>query len=94
MLHLINMNLQLVHLGYGSVGPFGLLSNNSSMVKYFFDEKTFEKYNYFAFPANSSSCTIVIHKEDFVTLIKETPSICNNKINFKNFEQPSLNEVT
>ena len=87
------MNLQRFYLGHGAVGPFGLLCNNGSTVKYFFDENTFEKFNYFAFPANSSSCTVVMHKEDFVTLIKEATTIHDNMINFINFEKPPLYKV-
>ena len=50
------------------------------MVKYFFDEDTFQRFKYFAFPLNSSSHTIVVEKEDFVNFF-EKPSYYRHKIN-------------
>ena len=58
----------------GSIGPFGLLSDKEHVVKYFVDQNTFSKFDYFAFPFVSSSKTIVVHKEDFVNFFQSSSS--------------------
>ena len=38
-------------------------------MKYFLDKTTFDRFDYYAFPLNSCTKTIVIHKEDLVNFV-------------------------
>ena len=77
----------ILFIAPGSVGPFSLLSRKNNLVKYFFDEIAFKSFDYFAFPLQSSSKTIVLHKKDF-TSIFEASSSCQHKINLiKTYEK-------
>ena len=73
-------------LAPGSIGPFSLLSDKDLVVKYFLNETTLDRFDYFAFPLNSCTKTIVIHKEDLVDLAKSS-ALCRHKINLTKFTE-------
>ena len=74
-------------LAPGSIGPLSLLSDKDRVVKYFLDETTFDRFDYFAFPLkNSCTKTIVIHKKDLVNLVKSS-ALCRHKINLTKFTE-------
>ena len=73
-------------LAPGSIGPFSLLSDKDLVVKYFFDETIFDRFDYFAFPLNSCTKTIVIHKEDLLNFI-ESSVLYRHIINLTKFTE-------